>query len=71
MEGDLLDNLTDEVLKNGLGMIKYGYRSKFLKKLESLKARKYESIPESTNNIISSVSQNQSFIIFDYSYYIL
>jgi hypothetical protein len=58
MEGELLDNLTDEVLKNGLGMIKYGHRSKFLKIIESLKARKYESIPQSTHNIITPVSPN-------------
>jgi hypothetical protein len=60
MDGDALDNLTDEILEKELGMKLYAHRAKFLKILETLKAK-----------INSLGSKNEYFIIFDHDYYLL
>jgi hypothetical protein len=43
MDGETLDNLTDEILEKNLGMELYAHRFKFLKILNELKTLKISS----------------------------
>jgi hypothetical protein len=71
MDGDMLDSLTDEILEKELGMKLYAHRTKFLKILERLKSKTNSPISQSTHYINFLVSKKESFIIFDYGYYIM